>query len=161
MCPPILMALVGTAVSAAGSIAGGMAQKAQYDAQAKADRMQADQELKQSQYQADRQKEEGQQILGQQNAQVSASGFGNTGSPSDLAASTASSLALDNSAILYGGKVKSDQLRYQAELARTSGKNAMIGAGFSAAGNVFSGLGSMGKMYDPNKTFMGNTFGYA
>lgn len=160
MCPPLLIGLIGTAVSAAGSIASGQAQKAQADAQAKAYQQQAQQEQLQGQYQADRKQEEINQQIGSQTAQIAASGVGTTGSPTDVVASTASQGSLDRSAILYGAKVRSQNDMYQAQLSKISGRNAQTGSYLSAAGSVFGGLGQMGKMYDPNKTFMGNMFGY-
>lgn len=159
MCPMLLIAGIGTAVSAMGSIASGQAAKAQADAQAAADRQQADQTLKQGQYQADRKGEEINQKIGEQTAQIGGSGVTTSGSPSDVVSSTASSGSLDRSAILYGAKVNSDDLRYQGQLAKQQGRNAVTGSYFSAAGNLFSGLGSMAKMYDPNKTMLGQGFG--
>jgi len=159
MCPPVIIGLIGTAVSAAGSIAAGQAQRAQADAQAEAYRLQADQTARQGMYQADRQKEQVNQQIGQQTAQIAGSGVSFSGSPSDVIGSTASSGQLDHDAILYGAKVNSNNLQYQAKLSEISGKNAATGGYLSAAGSVFGGLGNIGKMWDPNKTFMGNAFG--
>lgn len=162
MCLPmigLIAGLAGTAVSAMGSIMGGQAAKAQADAQARAYTQQADQTERQGQYQADRKTEEINQKIGEQTAQIGGSGVTTSGSPSDVVSSTASSGSLDRSAILYGAKVNAQNLNYQAATTKQAGQNAQTGSYFSAAGNLFSGLGSMAKMYDPNKTMLGQGFG--
>ncbi|WP_448953073.1 hypothetical protein [Labrys neptuniae] len=158
MCP-IILGLVGTAVSVAGAIQQGNAAKAQADAQAAAQRRQAVIETQTGEYQAQRKNEEGQQIIGQQMAAVGGSGFTNDGSPTDVYKSTASSNRLDQDAIRWNATNQSNNLTYQAQLSNIQGKNAQTGSYLSAAGNLFGGLGQIGKMWDPKRTALGNVFG--
>jgi hypothetical protein len=155
--------VVGTGVSTVGSIMAGQAAKSQADAQAAAYKQQAANTLTQGSYEANRQWEGVEQTMGQQVALAGGSGVTMDGSVSDVIGSTASSGALDNSAILYGAKVNANNLKYQARLATISGQNALTGSYFSAAGNLFGGLGQLGKSAtparNPNATYVGLNYG--
>lgn len=162
MCWPIvgvIASLAGTAASAAGSLSAGQAAKAQADAQAKAYQQQADQEVMKGQYEGARKTEEGNQLMGRQTALAAGSGVDTTGSPTDVVASTASSVALDRSAIEYGARVNANNLNYEAALSKMQGQNAVTGSYFNAAGSIFGGLGQIAKIGAQDKTFMGNNFG--
>ena len=146
MCPPIL-AIAGTAVSAAGSVMGGMMQQSQANARAAAYDRQAQMSLQQGEYQAQRKQEDIDRLMGQQFASVAASGFTLDGSPSNVIASTASSGALDTGALRWNARIQSDDLRYQARIARINGRNAMVGGIVGAAGGLLGGLGKLGNPY--------------
>lgn len=134
--------LVGTGLSAYGSIAQGQAAKAQADAQAKGLEQQAVYEMQAGGYQAARKKDEIDQVMGTQVAQAGSSGFDLTGSPSDAISSTASQGQLDIDAIKTNALGQAQNLRYQANVTRASGKSAQTAGYIGAFTNAVSGLGS-------------------
>ena len=149
MCPPLLAILpyAGRAVSAAGSVMGGMMQQSQAKAQAAAYERQAQMARLQGEYQAQRKQEEIDRLTGQQIASVAASGVTLDGSPTNVIASTASTGALDTGALRWNARIQSDDLTYQARLARINGRNAMVGGIVGAAGGLLGDLGKLGSRY--------------
>ncbi len=133
--------LVGTGLSAVGSIAQGNAAKAQADAQAKALNQQAVTTVQAGEYQAARKQDEIDQVMGTQVAMGGASGVDLTGSPSDAIASTASQGALDTEAIRWNAKSQAQNLQYQANLTRRSGSQAQKAGYIGAFTNLVSGIG--------------------
>lgn len=146
MCPPLLAILpyAGMAVSAAGSVMGGMMQQSQAKAQAAAYERQAQMARLQGEYQAQRKQEDIDRVTGEQLAGAASAGVSLEGSPSDVLASTASSGALDTAALRWNAGIQADDLNYQARIARMNGRNAMIGGIIGAAGGLLSNLGSLG-----------------
>lgn len=147
MCP-MIFAGISTAISAASSIAGGMAAQNQAKAQQEAYKQQAHASLQAGQYEVDRKNEELGAIMGRQVAATNASGITLDGSPSDAIGSTASQGALDTSMIRWNARRQADQLNYQGQLAAIQGKNAMTGGILGAAGSIVGGLGQL--WGDPN-----------
>lgn len=136
--------LAGTGLSAVGAIQQGNAAKASADAQAALDTQQATMTTLQGEYQAQRQQAKVNQVTGSQIAGVSGSGVDLTGSPSDVIASSASQGALDVEAIRYGAKVNSNNLMYQADVARQGGSAAQTAGYLGAAGGALGGLARLG-----------------
>jgi hypothetical protein len=160
MCPPILVAaasLAGTAMSAAGAIQQGNAQKAAADAQAASYNRQAVMARQQGEYQVARQQDQIDKTIGTQIALTSGSGVDLSGSPSDVIGSTASDGALSTSTTRYGATVQASNLAYQARLARQSGQAAQQAGMIGAAGGILGGLGNFGT--SGNFTTLGSAFG--
>jgi len=151
MCPPLLAILpyAGMAVSAAGSVMGGMMQQSQAKAQAAAYERQAQMARLQGEYQAQRKQEDIDRVTGEQLAGAASAGVSLDGSPSDVIASTASSGALDTAALRWNARIQADDLGYQARIARMNGRNAMIGGIVGAAGGL---LGDLGRFGAPSNT---------
>lgn len=141
----LIFGLASAAMSAAGSIASGMAAKNQADAQAQAYRNQANTVRDQGAYEAQRQNEQAQAAMGQGINIANASGFTLEGSPSDVLTTNASNAALDQGQILWNSKKQASDLNYQAQLSEIQGKNAMTGAMIGAAGSALGGLAGVAK----------------
>ena len=169
MCFPAaaaLMTFASTAMSAAGSVVGGMMQRNQANAQAAVDERQAKMLSMQGEYDAGQKQQQINQITGRQVAMANESGVTLAGSPTDIISSTAAQGALDVGAIRWGAKVKSDDLNYEAKLSRMQGQNAMAGGIMGGVGSVVGGLGKLGATpsptaKNPNATYFGNIFGFS
>ena len=146
MCPPLL-ALIPAGIGAAGTILSGQAQSAQAKAQAAAYDRQALMTRQQGEYQAQRKQEEIDRTTAQQIADVASSGFTFDGSPSDVIGSTASTGALDTSAIRRSANIQAADLTYQGQLSRINGKNALTGSILGAAGGILGGLSKLGNSF--------------
>lgn len=160
MCPPILVAaasLAGTALSAAGAIQQGNAQKAAADAQAAAYNRQASLALQQGEYQAGRTQNEIDKVIGMQVASVAGSGINLNGSPSDVIATTASNGALATSADRFNARIQANNDMYQAALVKQSGEAAKQAGTINAIGGVIGGLSKFGG--GGGFTTLGNAFG--
>lgn len=159
MCPMIL-GFASTAISAAGSVMGGMMARSQASAQSAAYKRQANMELLQGEYQAQRKQDEINQLTGQQIAGTAASGVQLEGSPTDVIRSTVSEGAMDVGTIKWNARTASDTLKYKADLSDIEGKNAMAGGIMGGVGSLVSGLGKMGSQAKKG-TYLGNVFGAA
>jgi len=143
-----IVSLVGTAVSAIGTIAAGRAEKqaadhraAQLDVQAKSERASAQQEA----LEIARKKRLG---LSRIQARAAASGFGAT-DPTvlDLTGEAAKYGTYRQQIARYGGEAQAADLNASAEGARLRGRSAVQNAGFRAAGTILGGVSGMFKNY--------------
>lgn len=141
MCiDPVSMMVIGTVVSAAGTVAGGISSYQAGNANAKGLQEQARLRELKGKYDveaADRQyrREQGKVLSG-----VAASG-GTAVSFLDVLRDDAAESALEKAAIKFGAKVDATNLRNQASFAKSQGKAALIGSLFSAAGTAMTGMG--------------------
>jgi hypothetical protein len=143
-----IIGLVGTAVSAAGSIVAGQQQAAMAEAQAKAYEQQAQADAQASAYEAQRERKKQELLQANARAQVGASGAGLAGSPSEVLAANAREGELDLATIRYGSQLRQNNLRTQAGISRFSGRQART-AGYINAGTGF--ISGLSNLYDPNK----------
>lgn len=138
--------LVGTAVSAAGTLAAGAAQKSASEFQAKQLEQQAAEEKAAAQREADRVKKERDFVLSRQQAVAAASNLGALDETVlDLAGDVAQEAAFQEGMVRYGGDQRAKGRRAQAAAARMEGKAAMTGAMFGAGGTIMGGIGSFAK----------------
>jgi hypothetical protein len=128
------LTLIGGAISAAGALASASAQSASYKAQAKYQQRQASLEEQQGAYEANRQKTANDQQLADMRGQYLQSGIALEGSPSTVIESSATQASLDEQSIKFGSKIRADNARFSANLARANASSAMTGGYFKAAG---------------------------
>lgn len=145
--------LVGTAVSAAGTLAAGAAQKSASEFQAKQLEQQAAEEKAAAQREADRVKKERDFILSRQQAVAASSNLGALDETVlDLAGDVAQEGAYQEAMVRYGGDQRAKGRRAQAAASRMEGKAAMTGAMFGAAGTLMDGVGSFSKDWGAGAT---------
>lgn len=142
------VAVVGAGISAAGTIAGGMAAKRSAEYEAAQLEVRAKEERAAAQREAQELRNEKNAVLGRQTAYNAASGFAASDETSQrLAGETEQYGTYRELMAKYGGEERARGLRAQAQGARMSGKAAMTGALFSAAGTMLGGL-SKTSMFD-------------
>lgn len=150
---PHLM-LIGAAVQAVGAIQAGKAQKAEANARAQANQynakvkeMNAQVARTQANAREEQQRRKGRQVLGAQRAGIAQAGIGFSGSALDIMEQSADMAELDALNIRYEGELQSTGLladaeaeRYEADVNRMAGRNAMkaayIGAGSALIGGA-------------------------
>ena len=127
-----ILSLLGAGVTAAGSIfqASQAAQASQ--AQAQALERQADDRQRIAAFEANRLREEGERIGGRQRAGFLSSGVSIEGSPLDVISDTAAEVALDQQMIRANAKMRADEFRYEAGLARSNARSQRIGGAIGA-----------------------------
>lgn len=143
-----ILGLVGTAVSAVGTIAAGSAQKSASEYQAAQLESQGKEEKAASQREADRVKKERDFILSRQQAVAASSNLGALDETvQDLAGDVVQQSAVNEGMIRYGGEERAKGRRAQAAASRMEGKAAQTGSMFSAGGTILGGLGSFASDY--------------
>lgn len=145
--------IVGTVVSAVGTIAAGQAnrqaadyQAAQYDIRAKEERAAAQNDALEYRHRA-------KLVSSTLQARSAASGFG-AADPTvlDLAGDIAATGILQAALTRYGGESRAVGTEAQAEGMRMSGRAAETGAYYSAAATVIGGAGSLFQRYGQSFT---------
>ncbi|QND67637.1 hypothetical protein HB777_29345 [Mesorhizobium loti] len=145
-----ILGLVGTAVSAAGTLAAGAAQKSAADFQAAQLDQQAKEETAAAQREAERAKKEKNFVISRQQAVAGASGLGALDETvQDLAGDVITQGTVNEGMIRYGGEERAKGRRAQAASARMEGKAAQTGSYFGAAGTLMDGVGSFAKDWNP------------
>jgi hypothetical protein len=142
------VAVVGAGISAAGTIAGGMAQQRAANYEAAQLDARAEEEKAAAQREATGLRRERDAVQGRQTAYNAASGFSASDETSQrLAGEVAQQGSYRALMAQYGGDERARGARAQASAARESGRAAMTGALFGAAGTM---LGAMSKtsMFD-------------
>jgi len=141
-----VLGLVGTAVSAAGTLAAGAAQKSAADFQAAQLKQQAQEETAAAQREAERAKKEKDFVISRQQAVAGASGLGALDETvQSLAGDVITQGEVNKGMILYGGEERAKGRRAQAVAAQMEGKAAQTGSYFGAAGTLMDGIGSFAK----------------
>lgn len=136
------MMLVGTGISAAGSIAGGISANKTAKANAAALEEQARLRQEKGKYDIETQDRQFRRQQGKVLSAVGASGV-SAASFLDILADDAAESALEKQAIKFGADADSSNLKRQASIQRQQGRAAMIGSIFSAAGSLASGYGKV------------------
>lgn len=143
-----VLGIIGTIVSAVGTIAGGIAQKNAADFQAEQLERQGKEERAASQREADRARKERDFVLSRQQAVASASNLGALDETVlDLAGDVAQQGAMNAAMIRYGGEERMKGRQAQAAAARMEGRAAMMGSMFGAAGTIMGGMGDFADEY--------------
>lgn len=148
MCT-LVLGLIGTAISAVGSIAQGQQAAASADAQARAYEQQAVADQQAAAFEGQRERRRQELLQANARAQVGASGVALSGSPSEVLAANAREGELDIQAIRYSSQLRQNNLRTQADISRFQGKQAKTAGYINAASSVVSGLSNL---YDPNRS---------
>lgn len=142
MCDPVSLAIAGGVTAGAGSLYSGFTASQSYNDQARIADRQAVMEGQAGRYEQQRVKARNDRILGDQRQQFISSGIALEGSAQEVIADSAREAALDEEAVLYGAKVRSENRRFEARLARNNATSAMVGGVLNAASNVVGGLSS-------------------
>lgn len=140
--------LVGSAVSAAGTIAAGNAAQQQADYVAAQYDIKAKEEQAQGQLEARQLREKKELAQSALTARSAASGFSAT-DPTTLALADEIERygTLQEQMAQYGGKSRRRGYEAQAKGKRISGKAARTGSRYGAAGTILGGISSMNKRY--------------
>lgn len=142
-----LIGLLGSAVSAFGTIAAGNAQAGAAEYQAKQARVNASQENAAAQRKAEGEKIKTERFISSQKA-----GFGMDSGVADPSALNQMGEAQQEGSLrqqytLYEGKEKARMWETEAQAAEMEAKNAKQAATIGAAGTIVGGLGSWAKAY--------------
>lgn len=135
------LALVSSAISAIGSVMGGVAANNQAQYQADQQEAAGKEELAASQRQAEQQRKEGALVQSRQQALAAASGAGAT-DPTivQLMTDTAGAAELNAQSSLFGGEQRKRGMFDTAKGTRMTGQASMVGSFLSAAGDLTSGF---------------------
>jgi hypothetical protein len=148
---------LGAIASAASSVAGGVMGMQQANAQSKIANRQADAEAARGSYEHARQKAANDRQLAAMRGNYLSSGIALEGSAADAIESSAVEASLDEQAILYGAQARSDNLRYEAKMAKASGQSAMVG-GIMGGITPFINLQSQRKTQNQQMTMIRNPY---
>lgn len=134
----------GTALSAAGTVAAGAAEKRNQDYVAKQEEMKAKEEAAASQREAQQKREEAGYAQSRQQALAASSGGGaGTDAPTivKLMSDTAGQGELNAGTVLYGGQQRYAGLMDSARGRRASGRSSYLGSIMGGFGQAGSGIG--------------------
>lgn len=149
MCDPFTLMAVGTAVSAAGSLASGYMGMQAGKANAAGYRQQAILREEKAKYDSAQAITRFERTQGQAVANIGTTGL-SIESFSDVLADSAVESALEVEAIKWQGHAEANNLRFQAATQEYQGKAAMISGIFSAVGQAAGGMGkAMGMQGSP------------
>lgn len=141
MCDPVSLGIASAAVGAAGSLYSGFTQAAAYKDQARFADRQAVSEGQAGRYEEQRLKSSNdRQLAGMKQQFVSGGIDPNSGSSKEVIADSATQASLDEQAVLYGAKVRADNKRFEAKLARKNATSAIISGVIGAASSVVGGM---------------------
>lgn len=130
--------LAGTAISAGGAVASGVAQRQSAQFQASVDKQNAVLARQRAALDEDRVRRQGRRLLGT----IKARGAAQAGDlPLDLIADAASEFELNALLARFRGDVESRDARNRAKAARASGDAALAGGIISAGGSLLTGFG--------------------
>lgn len=150
-----ILGVIGTAVSAAGSIAAGIQSQKVANYNAEVAQNNATAERQRASYEADITRGRVRQVIGAQRAAGAASGLDvRSGTPIAVLGDTAKSGELDVLARLYQGESAAVAYENDARRMRAEGKAAKIGGFINAGTSLLSGFGNLAskqysKKYNP------------
>ncbi len=167
MCDPIALAIAGGVVNAAGSLYGGFQQGAAYDDQAGFAERQAMLEGQAGAYERERLKTHNTRALAGMRQQYSSSGIDpRSGSAREVMEDSAREAALDEEAVLLGARLRADNQRLEARLARSNAREARAGGILGAFGEFLGVANKAGELRGRPKghvqggvTFLTNGYG--
>ncbi|RWN26523.1 MAG: hypothetical protein EOR97_28175 [Mesorhizobium sp.] len=145
-----LISMMGTALSAVGTVAGGVAAKNDADFQAQQYEMKAKEEVAASQREAIAKKREGDLVNSRSQALAAASGAGaGMDAPTivKLMAGTAAQAQYNADSAMYGGYSRAAGLKDTANSTRAAGKASLLGSVGSAFGTVLGGIDGSRLLY--------------
>ncbi|RWI19454.1 MAG: hypothetical protein EOQ94_20900 [Mesorhizobium sp.] len=143
------LALLGTAISVGGTLMQGVQQQQMANYQAKAYEQQAQADAQSAAFERSQERHKQDLLEAQARAQAGASGVGIAGSPTEVLAANARQGQVDLDAMLYGSRLRQNNLNTQAAVSRLQGKQAMTASIFNAGSSLIGGLS---KIYDPTKS---------
>lgn len=158
MCDPITLGIAAAGVGAAGSLYSGFTTSQSYKDQARfADRA-AVAEGQAGRYEQMRLRTRNDRALADvRQGFISAGVDPNSGSANAVIGDSAAEAALDEQAILYGAKVRADNKRFEAKLARNNSTTAMFGSVLDAASTGLSGY-AKSQSYTDQRTMLTNPY---
>lgn len=157
MCDPVSLTVAGAVIGAGGSLYSGFQQAGAYRDQARFAERAAVMEGQAGRYEMERVKSRNDRALAGMRQQFISGGIALEGSAKEVIADSAAEASLDEQAILYGAKVRSDNKRFEAKLARSNARSAIIGGFINAAGSIIGGATDVAT-YNANRTMMLNPY---
>lgn len=143
-----VVGLVGSAVQAAGTLAAGRAQKQAMEYEAKQLDIEAKQKQAEAQIESEQYKRNKELALSKLQANAAASGFSATDPTALAKADEIARYGTYQEQIAgFGGKRQRAGLEAQAEGRRLTGRAAMQGARYEAAGTILGGISSFAGKY--------------
>lgn len=139
MADPITWMAIATAVTAATTVASGVQQSKQADAEAELASNNAKAAAQQASAAEDAQRRRGRSILARQRAAIAESGIGFGGSSETLQQDSAVQAELDALNVRYEGRMRGLGFQTDANIARQRSTNAMAGGYLAASGQLLGG----------------------
>jgi hypothetical protein len=137
--------LIGAGISAAGAIAGGMAQKQMADYQAKVADINAESAVRESFAQAGATRDQYQEVAGSQRAALAKSGVDiNSGTSATLGLELQRREEVAAAVDIWRGRTEATKFKNQAEAAKAEGKAAMTAGLIGGASSLIGGIANMG-----------------
>lgn len=164
MCDPMTIGVVasvaGGVVQGIGSLAAGREAAAGYEDRAAFMDRQAGMELQAGAYEKARVRANNDRQIADVTNDFMADGIAIEGSAAQVTQDMAREASLDEQAIIYGAKVQSGNLRFEAKLNRHNAKSARTGAAFQAIGSVIGGVTGAASSLG-NRTMLQNPYAAA
>ncbi len=158
MCNPMALAIAGGVVNAAGSLYGGFQQGAAYEEQARFAERQAMLEGQAGAYERERLRTRNTRALAGMQQQYSSAGIDATsGSAREVIEDSAREAALDEEAVLFGAKLRADNQRFEARLARSNAQSARVGGVLGGFSDLLGGF-TRAATHRPARTLLTNAF---
>jgi len=147
------LAVIGTIISAAGSVIGGIAQSNQLEYQAEVEEMRANEARAVSQREAENKNRETKYVQSRQRALAAASGGGaEDPTVTKLMQDVAAEGDYQARTALYEGETKGRFLEAQAKLDRMQARQAMFAGFIDAGSSVISGFSGFDRYKTPTYT---------
>jgi hypothetical protein len=141
----MVMGLIGAGISAAGAIAGGMAQKQMADYQAKVAEINAASARQEGITQAGATRDQYQEVAGSQRAALAKSGVDiNSGTSATLGLELQRREEVAAAVDIWRGRTEGVKFQNQAEAAKAEGKAAMTAGIIGGASSLIGGIANMG-----------------
>ena len=136
MCP-----IVAGFISAAGTMFSAMSQAQAARSQAAQFERQAQIERDRGIFESQRERERHRRVAGEQRAAFLASGVALEGSPTDVIVDSGQENEIDIEAIKYGARIREDNYRFSAQMARHNARQEMVGGFIGSLAPMISGIG--------------------
>lgn len=143
MADPATLVIAATAISAATSVASGIASSQQARFQQEVFEQNARLAEQRGRLEAQRLRKDRRRRLGLATAQFAAAGVALEGTPVSVLAEEAANAERDAQLVRFGASVDSAQQRARANAARSRGAFSLLGGGLGAGTSIFSGLSDL------------------
>lgn len=134
------LALIGAGILAVGTFAKAQADAASYEAQSQFASRQSSIEAQKGAYEAKRTSDVNDQALARMRGSYLSSGIALSGSAVDVTTDSATQASLDEQAIKYGAKIRSDNYAFESSMAKMNAGQARLGGTIGALGSFVSGI---------------------
>lgn len=161
MCDPVTITMAASAgIGAVSSLVGGFQQAEAYQMQSQVAERSAVMEERSGAYAARRIADANKRALDAMRGQYLAGGFALTGSPAAVIEDSAAEGSLDEQAVKYDARIRADNARFEARLARHNKTSAQVGAVLGAASSAVNGW-ARNVEYKESRTRLTNPYAVA